>query len=496
MNYQQAKSLRQTSLKNLIIHRTVSGQGFLRSVRSSISDKTKAKLVGIKEKFDFMNVGKAIGGRLGAYAIGRMTGRSGEDMSYFTGAQYGRYGKRTDRTTPVAVQKKNNPLYTKISAAEQRPSKKGDGLADVLARIFNLMKKTSDENKKRLELDKDFEHGREGEREKRHKELLKALTGLSGGPATSVTPKTGGLFGDLFKNLMKTVEELKELIGPLKDFLKKIGKSGLQGLTRLLGALGTGAALPILMGTAAAIALGYLALKAKEDIEANPNDPKYKDNPYARVVRGEAATKGEAAKQIEREGLKKFSYQYIKQLVESKLTDEELVSEYGADRPTLKKWLVENPKTAEFQAPVPSVTENTTKNVTPASTAGAGRGSVNPTLPSATPMPITPNGGRGSVNPTLPTETPSNSVTPVGSPSLTPMSSAPSGVSTRMQAAVAENKNLELNQSTSPAVVIDKSKTIASGGSPEPAISLDSSAVVRIDDPTLKYIIKSSTRLV
>jgi len=168
MDYRKARRIRNQSLKDLIIDRTLDGQGFGKSISSSIKDKTKAKLTGLKEKFDPMNISRAIGGKLGAYAYGKLAGRSQEDIDYFT-------GKRSSSIAPV----KNNPLISKVSDGENRPVRRGEGLSTIMARIFNLLKRQILDEKKQNEITANFEEEQEFERELRHKELIDYLVQIN-----------------------------------------------------------------------------------------------------------------------------------------------------------------------------------------------------------------------------------------------------------------------------------------------------------------------------
>ena len=66
-------------------------------------------------------------------------------------------------------------FYTKISVGQNQKLRKGDSVADVAAKLLNLIKQTEDERKKHFELFKDFEQEHIQEDERRHKELLDAL---------------------------------------------------------------------------------------------------------------------------------------------------------------------------------------------------------------------------------------------------------------------------------------------------------------------------------
>ena len=270
MSYQQGRRIRDTGLKELITQNIVSGQGVGKAIRSSISQSFKAKVTGIKEKFDPLNIAKALTGNLGAAVLGRVTGRSDKDIQYFSGGRRGNYaGNVTQDSDLSAIQP---ALYTKVAEGQNQRMKKGEGVASVLGKLYNLMKLNYTEEEKRRELDINFKYKQEQQKEKWHKELLEAITGIKGtGSATKVTkPKSGGLFGglgDMFKKIEemigKAITDLKTLLEPLLDFAKTIGKN-------LLGRLGSLLMNPYVLaflGVAAAAGLAvYLAALMSDEL--------------------------------------------------------------------------------------------------------------------------------------------------------------------------------------------------------------------------------------
>jgi hypothetical protein len=270
MSYQQGRRIRNTGLKELITQNIVSGQGVGKAIRSSISQSFKAKMTGIKEKFDPLNIAKALTGNLGAAVLGRVTGRSDKDIQYFSGGRRGNYaGNVTQDSDLSAIQP---ALYTKVAEGQNQRMKKGEGVASVLGKLYNLMKLNYTEEEKRRELDINFKYKQEQQKEKWHKELLEAITGIKGtGSATKVTkPKSGGLLGglgDMFKKIEEMIEkaitDLKTLLEPLLDFAKTIGKN-------LLGRLGSLLMNPYVLaflGVAAAAGLAvYLAALMSDEL--------------------------------------------------------------------------------------------------------------------------------------------------------------------------------------------------------------------------------------
>ena len=85
MTYAQAKKIRKQKFTDMLAGKIVAGGGIGESLRATLSERTKAKVKGIKEAFDPMNMARFMGGNLGAAVYGRLRGRSQEDMEHFTG---------------------------------------------------------------------------------------------------------------------------------------------------------------------------------------------------------------------------------------------------------------------------------------------------------------------------------------------------------------------------------------------------------------------------
>ena len=228
--YYQAAKVRRTGLTSLIAKHLSSGEGFGSSIKGALSDKFKARMTGIKEKFDIqkkfdpINIGKAIGGNLGAAIMGRMTGRSTQDMNYFTGLRARqKVGTATlqQRLEPTLQSETTNrdPMHSKVSDNSRAKVKKGDSLADVLTKLYNLIKRISDDDIKRLELEKNFSKEKDAKKLK----FLENLANLLGNSS-----------GD--KNSKSTKEE-EESKSTMMGFMKSLGSSAKSVLGRLAGFL-------------------------------------------------------------------------------------------------------------------------------------------------------------------------------------------------------------------------------------------------------------------
>ena len=154
MDYQKAKDIRGKSLSSLITDNIVSGGGIGSSISQALSDRSKARMTGIKEKFDPLNIVKALtgGSRLAPALLGRLTGRSPEAIKYFT-----KDPKKKENVGGISSQD--------LSGATQK-----------LGAIYKMMVKMEEEKKldeadaaKKLKAE-------QKEEDARNKQLIKALT--------------------------------------------------------------------------------------------------------------------------------------------------------------------------------------------------------------------------------------------------------------------------------------------------------------------------------
>ena len=154
MDYQKAKDIRGKSLSSLITDNIVSGGGIGSSISQALSDRSKARMTGIKEKFDPLNIVKALtgGSRLAPALLGRLTGRSPEAIRYFT-----KDPKKRESVGGISSQD--------LSGATQK-----------LGTIYKMMVKMEEE-KKLDEADAAKKlMAEQKEEDSRNKQLIKALT--------------------------------------------------------------------------------------------------------------------------------------------------------------------------------------------------------------------------------------------------------------------------------------------------------------------------------
>ena len=163
MRYQKARILRSKSFADVIAANIVSGKSIKSSIKEGISGKFKAHVTGIKEKFDPLNIASALtgGSSLAPALLGRMTGRDPNDVKYFGG-------------NTKLLRNISGPSSAKIGKVQT-----GTPSDVILTRIFNFMKRSHDSEMKRFELINNKREEDEMEKQKRHDELVKALTGSS-----------------------------------------------------------------------------------------------------------------------------------------------------------------------------------------------------------------------------------------------------------------------------------------------------------------------------
>ncbi len=218
MSYQEAASIRKKSFISSITEKLIEGNGVGSAIRSTISEKSKARVKGFKEKIDPMNIVKFMtgGSKLGAAVYGSLAGRSKEDMKYFTNAS----------AKPVGTS------ATKIDSLET-----GNEMVSLLMKIYEFMRTTNEEEKTRKEKENNFKEELEYERGLRHKALLEALTGLKPGKTVTATKETDdGGFGGIFAGLISFVKDMiNSAISSVMNIVKGLEELLEKTLIKLLG---------------------------------------------------------------------------------------------------------------------------------------------------------------------------------------------------------------------------------------------------------------------
>ena len=485
MDYRVASNIRGKSLSSLITDRITSGGSVGSSIKGAISDKLKAKGTGIKEKFDPMNIARAMtgGGKLAPAILGKITGRSQSDINYFAG-------------------NKKSSTYTKMPSVGQVPSEGFGGSAiEVLNKMLSFMQKNREDDLKRKQTSMAFEEERQSEEQRRHDQFLKVLkdyTSLGGGTTTIVKKEEDGGFlsglMDTIKSMISTAvasvlavvnglikgfEKSLEWLGDLKTLMSTLGGSAAKILLNLgrflLSPFGVA-----LLGVLAIGAFLKLIYDQKAAIEANPNAPEFRDNAYAMKLRGETKTVAQAGQANINKTIKSVNRPEIENAVKDNVPDDILIDAYGRDKLNLQKWLTDNPTVMKYQAPVAPIVG--------LPRTGAEAGEIARTLATPLPSDMTPStagAGRGSAEfaktdpRRLDLQTPTT--TPVPS---TPPSSAVVGK-------IQENNDLNMQSTmttggSSPSVSVNSSSTSA------PDQTVTSTATTRDDTAILDFVMRRS----
>jgi hypothetical protein len=254
MEYQKAKDVRGTSFGDLMSKKLIEGGGIGGSLGATISEKTKAKMTGIKQSFDPLNMAKFMtgGSSLGPALLGKIMGRSKKDIKFFAGkTRKGRGGSTLDK-----LMGENNEI------------------SSILYNIEDLLKKALNDDELQKEKENNFAEENDAERLRRHRELIEAITGkkysgkASATKMSALTGETGGLnFGLNFrinparaaakasadaasKGVAATATKVageanKEVIkkSATKQLSKSIGKGALKSIPILGLAVGAGFAI-------------------------------------------------------------------------------------------------------------------------------------------------------------------------------------------------------------------------------------------------------------
>ena len=231
INYQQSRRIRKTNFTDLLSDQLLYNKSITGAIGKTISLKTQAKIKGIKEKFDPLNIARALtfGSKLGPALYGRLAGRSIKDIEYFTGRM------RPIHTGGKGRLDKLRPGEATVSGGEVS----GEGLVlkevnKQLIRIYGDLKKNNENMVKRIEREKNFDEERQLESLQRHKELLKALGGISGGPTIAGKSPSGKGF---LETLFDMFNSLSTFLAPLINMMKS-------GLTSVFSTLLKFAATP------------------------------------------------------------------------------------------------------------------------------------------------------------------------------------------------------------------------------------------------------------
>jgi GH24 family phage-related lysozyme (muramidase) len=167
LTYQKAAKTRQQSTSDLVAKNIVQGQSVGSAIKSAFKEKTKARITGIKEAINPLNIAKKVtgGSSLGPALLGRMIGSSQEEIEYFSDKKKTKKGK-----------KNRDPLFVNMLVTGVQNVRGRDGLADVFGKLYELIKSHTEEEKIHDELMHTNKKLAEDDEKKRHEEIIDILT--------------------------------------------------------------------------------------------------------------------------------------------------------------------------------------------------------------------------------------------------------------------------------------------------------------------------------
>jgi len=346
-DYNQATRDRRASILQMIYQKRIEeGEGLGSSIKGAISDKIQAKSMGYKETFDPINITKKLLGKDLAAIYGRKLGRSEDDIYHFTG--YRNRARALDSKNvnigKVEAESIEQALHTKVTSGNRTRVRTKEAVADVLAKLYNLIKGHHDLEIKENELHRVEQKKNEEVKNLWNKELIEALTGKKS-ETPSLKIKDFNVFS---KDLYKKLEEMAKAIsgeglgGFAGGFL---GGAAAPGATRMVLQAGkfvaeTAATNPFILLGATGVMAVALQKEMKDKIDKNPFDPEFDNIPYALVARGVAKTEDEAASILHKRSLKNYNYNTVEQIYkidDGKTAEEEI----GIPKEKIKEYLDE-----------------------------------------------------------------------------------------------------------------------------------------------------------
>lgn len=461
MSYGEAKKIRGQSFGSRMTDKLLGDQGIGESFKQTLSEKTKATTTGIKEKFDPMNIAKFMtgGSRLAPAIVGKLTGRSQEDMQHFAG------------------NKKGADTASKVGPLEQSNS-----MDEILLKILELMKSTNDNNTKHREHINAFAEEEKMEKDRRHKELLDAIKGKKTKTQTAdkVEEDTGMGLGDVISNILNA-------FGGAKTALS------------LLTMLGGFVASPLGVALIGAVVAGTVGAWMIKQIAADPQAALEGKDGIGMAVAGlgsegqlpsaeqEKTDKSETAKSqaVDKKGITGSTLEELeakrKQLIE-----------YGDPRARVKGGKGDKLDIQRAKQLDEIETEISKRKSTPESSAiGLSPGEEEVKTPTtsgaatATPVPFA-GGSTG-------TETKSAESTS-SAPKTSAIPTSSPNVSEKLNSTISENQNMKLEDNTPATSIITNSvNKITNSGSSSSGFVMP---LVRNQEPTFKRMILNSTRVV
>jgi hypothetical protein len=506
MSYQEASRIRNSGLLSLIAkNKFQQGQSLGKSIKSAIGSKLKARVTGIKEIFDPLNLissitGSGVIGKSIRTLAGRAMGKSDEDIQYFGGyarrnrtrTDNSRVSPRNGNSTGIKVEKLTRALFNEsVSDGQKRKMQKGDGLAEIMAKIYNVFKNGSEEEKLHNELDRNFKKQKEKEKDKWNDELIKAITGSKRKKTAKTTATQASSGMGLLSLLALLYEAFKIFKGVVDKMIKVAVEAAVVGLKLFIKSISK-------VTGKIAEKLGLKAeAKTVESVAKETEKGATKTAEKTAVKTTQKVSEKTAAKAIEKSAEKTVEKTAAKSLLKKiPLIGLGAGLLFAAQRLSEGDVLGAGLEVASGAASMIPVVGTAMGFGIDAGLAASDLGAFDKKEgKTATPVPPKPSNaglGRGHIQTSsVPAKTAPKTI-----PKAAPLPPQSSDVGKQLQSSTSKNIDLKNDELTSnKTVVIDNSKNVAvgTGGGDTPLI-LDGSVDVRIDDTTLNYVMKQSLR--
>lgn len=173
MEYKTAGRIGNTSLSRLTSRLMLNkDQGFGASLSEASKMKLEAAATRLKSKVDPLNIIRlmSFNSPMIVSAMGRLMRRSNKDIAYFSGnritSDYSDDHQHEDKGRSDGV------YHTRVSVGRLQPVKHGDGLADIMAKLYNLTRAIHLEQVKKDEVKENFDEEQAYENRKKLEELF------------------------------------------------------------------------------------------------------------------------------------------------------------------------------------------------------------------------------------------------------------------------------------------------------------------------------------
>jgi hypothetical protein len=316
LTYQQARRIRGTKLTDLLADQLLYEPSIGKAIGRTVSLKTQARVKAIKERFDPLNIINKLtfGSAFATSLFGRMTGREAKDIQYFTG-----------RLVPIRPQKTASKITP--TPTMDRAGVDVSGINEQLRKIYTFLSVAQENEKQRRDKENNFKEEKQLEDERRHKELIKALTKITGASvpikAEPVKKEAGGIFDfikDMFKGMIDAAlgafSWLNDLKGPIVEVFKTIGKIGLNSIIRLFSLIGTPAFLGVALGAAAAYGVKLLLEKL---VQITPDFKQLTPAEASAALESPAEIKKQAQARFKKEDVTKEEIEQTKKYLEDRV---------------------------------------------------------------------------------------------------------------------------------------------------------------------------------